>query len=89
VIDLKPTIVTDFTDGRLYHLAGLNLSRAWMLDGILSALPANDPRRAALTAQSRALRDTGLAAVTAEHYQGGHWLGSFAIHLVSGRGLRR
>ena len=85
-VDLTPTVVTDFTDGKLYHLAGLNLSRAWMLDGILSRLPQGDPKLRQLAA---ALRKAGLAAVTAAHYEGGHWLGSFAVYLVSGRGLPR
>ena len=39
-------VVTDRTDGKLAHLDGLNLSRAWMLEGILAGLPADDPRRA-------------------------------------------
>ena len=38
-VDLEPTRVADVTDGKLYHLAGLNLSRAWMLEGIVSKLP--------------------------------------------------
>jgi len=25
--------------------------------------------------------------VTGAHYEGGHWLGSFAVYLVTGRGL--
>jgi hypothetical protein len=33
-LDLEPTHVADVTDGKLYHLAGLNLSRAWMIEGI-------------------------------------------------------
>ena len=37
---LEPGVVLDKTDGKLAHLDGLNLSRAWMLEGILSALPA-------------------------------------------------
>jgi hypothetical protein len=41
-VDLEPTRVADVTDGKLYHLAGLNLSRAWMLEGIVSRLPVND-----------------------------------------------
>ena len=41
-------VVTDRADGKLAHLDGLNLSRAWMLEGIASALPAADPRRAPL-----------------------------------------
>ncbi|MEC7726551.1 MAG: DUF2891 family protein, partial [Planctomycetota bacterium] len=32
-------------------------------------------------------REAGLAAVTGEHYEGGHWLGSFAVYLVTNRGL--
>ena len=32
-------------------------------------------------------RETGIAAVSDEHYEGGHWLGSFATYLVTGRGL--
>jgi len=84
---LAPGVVTDPADPKLAHLDGLNLSRAWMLEGIASGLPAADPRRAALDATAAAHRKAGLAAVTGEHYEGGHWLGSFATYLVTGRGL--
>ena len=87
-VDLEPTRVTDVTDGKLYHLAGLNLSRAWMLDGVVSKLPVDDSRRKPLTALSSRLRQAGLDSIKSEHYEGGHWLGSFAVYLVSGRGLR-
>jgi hypothetical protein len=87
-VDLEPTRVTDVTDGKLYHLAGLNLSRAWMLEGIVSKLGAGDGRRAPLTALAGRLRQTGLDSIKSEQYEGGHWLGSFAVYLVSGRGLR-
>ena len=87
-VDLEPTRVSDVTDGKAYHLAGLNLSRAWMLEGIVSKLPAADPRRKALTALAATLKATGLDSIKSEHYEGGHWLGSFAVYLVSGRGLR-
>jgi hypothetical protein len=86
-IDLQPTRVTDFSDGKLYHLAGLNLSRAWMLEGIASKLPPADARTQALLALSARLREAGLADIKSEHYEGGHWLGSFAVYLVSRRGL--
>jgi len=86
-VDLEPTHVTDFTDGKLYHLAGLNLSRAWMLEGIVSKLPADDPRRGPLTELAGRLRQAGLESIRGEHYEGGHWLGSFALYLVSRRGL--
>lgn len=84
---LTPGVVTDPTDGKLAHLDGLNLSRAWMLEGIAASLPAADPRTAALRAAATAHRESGLRSVTGEHYEGGHWLGSFATYLVTGRGL--
>lgn len=85
---LEPVAVTDASDGKLAHLDGLNLSRAWMLDGIASALPAADPRRPALLGAAAAHRMAGLEAVTGEHYEGGHWLGTFATYLITRRGLR-
>lgn len=84
---LKPAVVTDPADGKLAHLDGLNLSRAWMLEGIASALPAGDRRVSALRATADRHRQSGLLSVTGRHYEGGHWLGSFAVYLVSGRGL--
>lgn len=60
-----------------------------MLEGISSVLPANDKRRPALIATAEAHRRAGLAAVTGAHYEGGHWLGSFAVYLVTGRGLEK
>jgi Protein of unknown function (DUF2891) len=84
---LPVTVSPDQSDPKLAHLDGLNLSRAWMLEGIVSNLPANDPRRPALTAAAEAHRRAGLAAVTGAHYEGGHWLGSFAVYLVTQRGL--
>lgn len=86
---LTPAVVTDPTDPKLAHLDGLNLSRAWMLDGIIRGLPRGDPRLPALRAAAAAHRQAGLAAVTGEHYVGGHWLGSFAMYLVTGRGVGR
>jgi hypothetical protein len=84
---LASAVVTDPADGKLAHMDGLNLSRAWMLEGIAAGLPSADPRIAALRAAAAVHRDSGLRAVTGEHYQGGHWLGSFAVYLVTGRGL--
>ncbi len=85
---LLVAVSPDPSDPKLAHLDGLNLSRAWMLEGIAAGLPQDDARRAALTAAAEVHRRAGLAAVTGEHYEGGHWLGSFAVYLVTGRGLR-
>ncbi|HQP94463.1 MAG TPA: DUF2891 domain-containing protein [Thermoanaerobaculia bacterium] len=84
---LLPGVVTDPSDPKLAHLDGLNLSRAWMLEGIAAGLPAADARRAALLAAARRHREEALPRVTGEHYEGSHWLGSFATYLVTGRGL--
>ena len=84
---LAPAVVTDPSDPKLAHLDGLNLSRAWMLEGIASGLPAGDPRAAAVLAAASAHRDAGLASVTGAHYEGGHWLGTFAAYLTTRRGL--
>ena len=82
-------VVTDKTDGKLAHLDGLNLSRAWMLEGIASGLPPGDQRRRALLAAAQIHATSGLASVTGEHYEGGHWLGSFATYLTTRRGISR
>ena len=81
---LKPVSSPDPSDGKLAHLDGLNLSRAWMLRGIVNGLPDTDARRAPLMAMSEAHRTAGLAAVTGTHYEGGHWLGTFAVYLETG-----
>jgi Protein of unknown function (DUF2891) len=88
--DWLPVVISpDPSDPKLAHLDGLNLSRAWMLEGILSSLPTDDPRRPALTSAAETHRRAGLAAVTGEHYEGGHWLGSFAVYLTTQRGIQK
>jgi DUF2891 family protein len=84
---LEPVVSPDPSDPKLAHLDGLNLSRAWMLEGIASGLSKLDKRLPAITAAAEAHRRAGLAAVTGEHYEGGHWLGSFAVYLVTMRGI--
>jgi hypothetical protein len=54
---------------------------------VAAGLPEGDPRTAGLRAAAGVHRAKGLAAVTGEHYEGGHWLASFAIYLATGRGL--
>jgi len=86
---LPVTVSPDPSDPKLAHLDGLNLSRAWMLEGIAWALPEDDPRRFHLLESAEAHRRAGLAAVTGAHYEGGHWLGSFAVYLTTQRGIQR
>jgi hypothetical protein len=85
---LQPGVVTDRSDPKLAHIDGLNLSRAWMLEGIAQGLGPDDPRIGALLAAAKSHREAALSAVTGEHYEGGHWLGTFAVYLTSGAGLQ-
>ncbi|MEM9378011.1 MAG: DUF2891 domain-containing protein [Pseudomonadota bacterium] len=85
---LAPGIVLDPSDGKLVHLDGVNLSRAWALEGIASALPSDDARIAALQAAADLHREVGIAAVSEEHYSGSHWLASFATYLTTQRGIK-
>jgi hypothetical protein len=85
---LAPAEVTDRSDPKLAHLDGLNLSRSWMLLGIASGLPQGDRRIDALNVAAEAHAAAALPAVTGEHYEGGHWLGTFAVYLTTRAGLR-
>jgi hypothetical protein len=84
---LAPGVVTDRSDPKLAHIDGLNLSRAWMLEGIDAGLPQRDARTAALEAAAQAHSAAALPAVTGEHYEGGHWLGTFATYYTTRAGL--
>jgi hypothetical protein len=84
---LTPVQVSDPADPKLAHLDGLNLSRAWMLDGVASKLSPEDPRLPSVRAASRSHRDVALASLTGQHYEGTHWLGSFVTYLVTARGI--
>jgi hypothetical protein len=77
---LRPAVVTDRSDPKLAHLDGLNLSRAWMLEGIAAGLPPDDRRIRALRATAREHRAVSWIAVTSGHYVGSHWLGTFAFY---------
>lgn len=79
--------VTDKNDGRAAHLAGLNVSRTWMLEGIMKALPQDDPRRPSLQAAADQHRAAGLAFAADEAYMLSHWLPSFALYLLTKRGI--
>ena len=80
---LQPAIVTDRTDPKLVHLDGLNLSRAWCMRSIATALPPNDPARRVLTRSAAAHAQAALAHVASGNYEGEHWLASFAVYLLT------
>ena len=59
----------DPTDGKLVHLDGLNLSHAWMLEGIAAVLPEDDDCWPTLIVAVAAHRASGLASVWAHVHQ--------------------
>ena len=74
----RPAVVSDPTDGKIAHLDGVNLSRAWQMRGLASALAEGDARRPVLAEAAEAHLDASLRAVEGD-YMGEHWLASFAL----------
>jgi len=87
VTRLAPVRVVDFADGQLSHYSGLNLSRAWMLEGIASGLPVNDPRRVLLGKMAQQHGTLGLSDAVHPDYMVSHWAPTFALYLLTGRGI--
>ena len=74
----SPASVSDRSDGKIAHLDGLNLSRAWCFELILGQVSQTDP----LHARARLAIDEHLASALAHvagDYMGEHWLASFAL----------
>ena len=84
---LTPVAVSDVTDGYIVHLAGLNLSRAWCMQGIVAALPDGDARAKLLSESAAAHAEQGFGYVFSGHYEGDHWLATFAIYLQGAVGV--
>lgn len=80
----KPATVTDRTDGKIAHLDGLNLSRAWCWSALASALPESDARRPAIQDAARRHLDAGLPHIAGD-YMGEHWLATFAVLAIEER----
>ncbi len=73
-----PAIVSDRSDGKIAHLDGLNLSRAWCWHSLAEALGTDHPvSAAALQAAERHLAAS--LPHLADDYMGTHWLATFAL----------
>ena len=81
-LDIEIGEVSDRTDGKLVHIDGLNLSRAWVLYG----LAAQYPRYENLVEIADEHITYTLPNLVADDYEGGHWLGSFAIYALQQAG---
>mgnify|MGYP001816496021 CR=1 FL=1 len=79
---LPPATVSDRSDGKIVHLDGLNLSRAWDLYIIANRLGEHP---AALLYRQLAAEHlaASLPHVATEHYEGSHWLASFAVYALT------
>jgi hypothetical protein len=73
-----PATVSDRTDGKIAHLDGLNLSRAWCWRSIARTLSNDDPRRAPALDTAMAHMNASMPHVAGD-YAGEHWLASFAL----------
>jgi hypothetical protein len=80
---LSTVDVSDVTDPKLVHIAGVDLSRSWCMQGIANALPQNDPRSAPLMRSAQQHAKVGLSYVFSGHYEGEHWLGTFAVYMLT------
>jgi len=79
----EPAIVGDRSDGKLAHLDGLNLSRAWCMRNIGEALSPHDLLREQLDTASEVHAREGLAHVATGDYAGEHWLATYAALLLT------
>jgi hypothetical protein len=80
---LEPPVVSDRSDPQIAHLDGLSLSRAWCMKGIASALPADHRLQPVLRESGERHARAGLENVASGHYEGEHWLASFAVHMLA------
>ncbi|WP_242204194.1 DUF2891 domain-containing protein [Aestuariivivens insulae] len=76
---LEVGLVSDRTDGHLVHLDGVNFSRAWSLYKIAEGLPEYDHLKNIANHHI----NYSLPSIFGDGYEGGHWLGSFAIYALN------
>ncbi len=77
----EPALVTDRSDGKLVHLDGLNLSRAWCLYNISQVFQGKERRHLVQVANQHI--NTTLPQVASGDYAGEHWLASFAVYALT------
>ncbi len=79
---IEPCPVSDRSDPKIVHLDGLNLSRAWCMRGIASALDEGTPVWRTLMSSAAAHAAATLPHITSGNYEGEHWLASFAVYMM-------
>ena len=76
MFDIETGKVSDRTDGKLVHLDGVNFSRAWSLNKIAEGIPELQH----LNNIANKHINYSLPSIVDDNYEGGHWLGSFALY---------
>ncbi|MCS7465783.1 DUF2891 domain-containing protein [Stieleria sp. ICT_E10.1] len=84
---IAPVAVSDVTDPKIVHLAGLNLNRAWCLRSVASALRDDHPLKRVLVENAESHLAAGLAYINSGHYEGDHWLATFGLYAIAGVGV--
>jgi hypothetical protein len=84
---LAPAVPLTRTDAVLARLHALNLSRAFMLEGIARSLPDADPRVDALLAAAEAHEEAGLPTLSSPSPELAPTIGAFACYLLTERGV--
>jgi hypothetical protein len=74
----QPAVVSDRSDGRIAHLDGLNLSRAWCWSSLAASIPKSDPRAKLMHDAAAQHREASIPHVAGD-YMGEHWLATFAL----------
>jgi len=77
--DLAVGEVSDRTDGKLVHLDGVNFSRAWVFYGLANQYSEFQHLRNIANKHVQ----YSLPNLVGDSYEGGHWLGSFAIYALN------
>ncbi|WP_242093975.1 DUF2891 domain-containing protein [Aestuariivivens sediminicola] len=77
--NLEVGVVSDRLDGHLVHLDGVNFSRAWCLYKIAEGLPEYEHLKNIANHHI----NYSLPSIFGDSYEGGHWLGSFAIYALN------
>jgi hypothetical protein len=76
----KVAQVKDYTDGKLVHLNGLNLSRAWCLYNIARHTTRNKEN---ILKMANEHLEAAIPHVASGDYAGEHWLASFAVYALT------
>lgn len=77
--DLAVGKVSDRKDAKLVHLDGVNFSRAWAIARITNDMPEYSHLKNIAYKHI----NYSLPSIVGDSYEGGHWLGSFAIYSLN------